>query len=147
MKRLFSILIITAAVMSLQISTIVPHYHHGNTVCIVLNYGEHECDGGNCSPDCSANRHNHDGDENRVSDSDCITKTSYIVSEQSEIRHNSSHDGHDFNFDYVLMYLELHCTEARLVHTKHRHREKPFLCKSATVSRINGLRAPPYSIA
>ncbi|MDR0420145.1 MAG: hypothetical protein LBH30_01625 [Prevotellaceae bacterium] len=148
MKRLFSILIITLAVMSLQISTVIPHYHHGNTVCIVLSHDEHECDGEKCSPDCSINRYNHDNDENKVSDSNCITKATYIVSEQSEIKHNNPHSGHNFNFDSVPVYFELYCTEAKLVYTgKHRYREKPFLCKSANVSRINGLRAPPYSIA
>jgi hypothetical protein len=148
MKRLFSILVITLAVISLQVSTIVPHYHHGNTVCIVSSHDEHECDE-ECSSDCPLAHHHHD-DEDKTFDNNCVIKSTFVVSEQSGIKHKiHSNGGHNSNFVPVLLYLNnLYDVNAKFVYlTKHRYREKAFPCKSASVNRINGLRAPPYSIA
>jgi hypothetical protein len=134
------------AVVSLQISTIIPHYHHENTVCIVTNQNQHECDE-ECPSDCSLN-HPHD-DKDKAPDNDCISKTTFVVSEQSIIKHKIHSGEHGFHFVPVLLYLgHLYDTSIRTVYlTKRRYREKSFPCESASVNRINGLRAPPYSIA
>ncbi|MDR1341384.1 MAG: hypothetical protein LBK58_15225 [Prevotellaceae bacterium] len=147
MKRLYSISVIALAVISLQISTIVPHCHHGNTVCIVSGYDEHECDE-ECPSDCPLN-HGHE-ETDKTLDNDCITKASFVVSEQNGIKHRIHFNGgHNFDSVPVLLYLNsIYDAEVKLVYlTKHRYREKAFPCKSADANRINGLRAPPYSIA
>jgi hypothetical protein len=144
MKRLFDILIITLAVVVLLVSASIPHHHHGNMTYIDMGV----C---HCEHDCGDDRHHHD-DRLPFDDDDCVSKASYVVSPQSEIKCKfCSHDDNNHNIHFVPILLglvTLYDTEAKLVYlTKHRYKEQYLFPESADVNRINGLRAPPYSVA
>ena len=157
-RRLFSILLNTLATFMLLVSVITPHHHHGDTVCISTscyahenNDAGHECDGdfADCCP-----HHHHDNEndsENCPFDDNCVAKTSYVVSNQAEIKQKIlSHDGNN-NIHFLPVFLLLtsfYDTDAKFVHlTKRRYKERDFFRESDNVNRTNGLRAPPYSIA
>jgi hypothetical protein len=156
MKRLFSILLNTLATFMLLVSVITPHHHHGDIVCIstscsiheTTNDAGHECEGDftDCCP------HHHDNDDESASDDDCIAKATYLVSNQNEIKSKfRSYDEHNHNIHFTPVFLLLtscYDTDAGLVYlTKHRYRERNVFRESGNVNRLNGLRAPPYSIA
>jgi hypothetical protein len=132
------------AVFALLVSVTTPHHHHGNMTYI--NIGT--C---HCEHDCGDNNH-HDDDRLPFDDDDCISKASYVVSAQSEIKCKFCfHDdnNHDIHFIPVFLGLiNLYDTESKFVYlTKHRYRERYLFPECEIVNRINGLRAPPYLIA
>ncbi|MDR0725293.1 MAG: hypothetical protein LBF59_04705 [Prevotellaceae bacterium] len=154
MRRLFSILLNALATITLLVSVITPHHHHGDTVCISTNCYQHEnndagheCDGD--IADCCS--HHHDNDDEDTSDDNCISKATYVVSAQNEIKSKFHHDGHSHNIHFVPVFLytvNLYTPDAKFVYlTKHRYKERNFFRESDNVNRTNGLRAPPYSIA
>jgi hypothetical protein len=154
MRRVFSISVITLAVFTLLVSVIVPHHHHGNMVCIVASHCEHECNdaGYACGGDCRHHQHDNDNKDGMPFNIHCIAKANYVVSNQSEVRNKlcaNNGDNHNPHFVPVSLYLvDLYDTETKIIYlTKHRYKDKNTFFESQNVNRINGLRAPPYSIA
>jgi hypothetical protein len=156
MRRVFSISVIALAVITLLVSVIVPHHHHGNMVCIVASHCEHECNnaGYDCEgdfSDCRHHQHDNDNKDGQPFHNNCIARANYVVSDQSEVKYKlrtNDEDNHNPHFAPVFLYLtDLYDTAAKIVYlTKHRYRDKGTFPESANVNRINGLRAPPYSI-
>ncbi|MDR2026671.1 MAG: hypothetical protein LBQ01_03820 [Prevotellaceae bacterium] len=150
MKRIFSILFNTLAVITLLVSVSVPHHHHGETVCITANHCEHGC-GDEAHDDEKYSSHHHDDRE--TSDANCVAKASYVVSDQSELINKiRPYDQYIHDIHFIPVFLGLvtlyNTTGAKFIClTKYRYRKKIFFRELDSVNLINGLRAPPYSIA
>jgi hypothetical protein len=159
MKRIFSILFNTLAVVTLLMSVVVPHHHHGDMICIGANHcgHEHKCD--NCKHDdrkCSSHcLPCHNNNDNRTHGVNCLAKISYVVSHSREMKHKIRPDeGHNNPNNTVLFVpifiglINCYSSSAKYVYlTKRRHRERIFFRELDNVNRNNGLRAPPYSAA
>jgi hypothetical protein len=155
MKRILSIAVVTVAIIAVITSVIVPHHHHGDAVCIATHHCDHDCgdDGHSCdgnSSDCS--RHHHAADNCPFDNNGCIAKATYVVSDRIEVKCNvRSLDVHNNNNDYFVpvftLFANPYDTEAKFAHlSKLRYKEKPIFRETGNVNRINGLRAPPYSV-
>jgi hypothetical protein len=144
MNRIFSILFNTLAIIALLVSVSIPHHHHEDMVCVVASR-EH------CH-DCNTKYASHNHDDQKNSDNDCIAKTSYVASDQSELIYKiRRHDEDNHNILFIPVFLcivDLYCTGTKYVYlTKRRCKKKIFYPQLEYVNRINGLRAPPYSRA
>ncbi|MDR1170680.1 MAG: hypothetical protein LBK97_07605 [Prevotellaceae bacterium] len=157
MKRIFAILVVALAIITLMTSVIVPHHHHGNVVCTVTSHCEHECGSGcrECddeedSSDCF--RHCRNDGEDKSFHGDCVAKATYVISDQSEIKYKIRYYcGNSYNLHFVPVFLcltNLYSPDVKFVYlTKHRYRKKDFFRESENGNCANGLRAPPYFIA
>jgi hypothetical protein len=156
MKRVFSITIIALAVITLLVSVVVPHHHHGNTVCFNLSHCcEHESgsDGHQCEGHSSDYfPYHHHSEESKASDNNCPARVTYLVSSRNELKHKiHSNDEHNKDIHFIPLFVSLtnfYVPDVTFVSlTGHRYRERYFFREPATLNRINGLRAPPYCTA
>ncbi|MDR0386159.1 MAG: hypothetical protein LBH60_08795 [Prevotellaceae bacterium] len=142
------------AVVTVLTSSIVPHHHHGNEVRIAISHCNchHNEDKDTAGSVCDCRHDDNDREEKPFDDNGCVAKTSYVTSDQSELRYKTrTGDEYRHNIHFIPVFLhpvDLYSTEAKYVcPTKYRYKTGDFLNKSEYVNRINGLRAPPCSIA
>lgn len=141
MKKLFSILSVSIAVLLITAFSIVPHHHHEEGLCMVMEM---------CQED---NRYNdqhttHDtSEEASHHDNNCVTNTQYTAPTKG------LKDGHVFEngdhlhlLDYIsslISYFILSPEYSTIQTASFRH---VVSYKSALLGLSRGLRAPPYSL-
>lgn len=129
-----------AAVLALLVLSVLPHHHHGALPCIEIK----SCD---LDDDCCGG-HNHHSEKENENGQSCMIKDGFTISmtSQSKYRADSSGDICNNHAFYVPLYFIV----ADLLNFRQddisRHRDPgdlPIHYKSADVSPLRGLRAPP----
>lgn len=128
MKRFLFILPITIATLSLIVFSIIPHHHHKEMLCIVME----TCEQDNAVNDEHTN-HNTDGNTNH--EKTCVLRSEYITTYGG---------GDNLALLPVLFLLANYLIyNSELSNTESTYGEYVFSYTSVMLGESSGLRAPP----
>lgn len=133
MKRSLSIVFLAVATVCMVLTTVMPHHHHGNTVCIDIEH---------CAEDFAHHHCNHP-----AANDPCAVNAEFFISEAGgDLKcklHHASDDccgGHQ-SLPVILPSVLASCPDTPPERIEYgEYTVRPY---SAHLSRIPGLRAPP----
>ena len=125
MKKKTSISFVVLATLILFTLSIFPHHHHEGVPCIVTAEKDHP--------------NKHDADHGHC----CASDVPFIVSKWDEQITQEVVALNFLSLYFLVIPLPENTLLPLLTNNTNRH-TFPFLYRSANVSHLNGLRAPPY---
>ncbi|MFV0553641.1 MAG: DUF6769 family protein [Mangrovibacterium sp.] len=143
MKRKISISFMALSVLVLLTINIMPHHHHEDVACFVVEHCEH---------DCSHEGHNHHhNDSDDCSSETCVAQSEYIPSSlNKEIKcpvsdcNDCAH--HDHSLPSIVYFLVADLFNFDQEQAPNEYGEHISFYKSVEHVSALGLRAPPVVI-
>lgn len=144
MKRIFPISFIAIATLLSLVLTVIPHHHHKEVTCLVME----RCEKDNAVNDELTGHQPDSGDMNHGKS--CIADADYVAPQSSqETKCKSSCDDPNHEHFFPLYYLCADFLIYNLVDTspKPEYGEYIVYYKPEEASQYHGLRAPPYFLS
>jgi hypothetical protein len=143
LKKRLSISLVSLAALMVLVMNVLPHHHHGDSVCVVMEHCEKDDSAGGGHADHSDDMTDH-GKE-------CVFETvvATITQTDSESRCKVSACGDPYHvhlFHVLYIVAEVLPDPAETPDFKPDHGEYVSFYTSAEASRFHGLRAPPISL-
>ena len=123
---------------------IVPHHHHDDAVCMVME---------SCQEDHSAGDehagHCHSG-HGAAHGGSCVIESDYIITQTEGTRcavSSCGHPDHVHLFPMLYIVADVLLSPAETISSKPEYGEYLSFYTSAEASRFHGLRAPPFILS
>lgn len=136
MKRKISILVVAVSVLIILVSAIMPHHHHRDLACIVMEF----CQQDSAVNDVHTNHHADDGTEHGRA---CVAETDYYAFNTAcRVKYNCDNHIHFFPFLY-LNFADILTHHAENTFAKSEYGKYISFYTFGEAAQFHGLRAPP----
>lgn len=136
MKRIFSIVPIVIAILSIVVISAMPHHHHGEVLCTVVE---------RCEQDNAYNDEHTGQDSGESREINCIADAEYVLSNTNKDELVSYNEGYSLSFFLFFSAFTGCLVRVRVqLYREVMYGEYGVSCTSALLGDSRGLRAPPY---
>lgn len=136
MKRIFSIVPIAIAILSIVVFSAMPHHHHREVLCTVVE---------KCERDNTYNDGHTEHESGESGEINCVAGTEYVSPNTNRDEFVSYGEGYSLSFFLFFSVFTGYLVRFMVsLYRKIMYDEYGVSCTSALLGESRGLRAPPH---